>query len=61
MRIANRFVPFARFGGSPKKINRGRVRNEPPPAKIFINPAPAPIDRTAIILNKVIFSNMDAP
>ena len=40
--IAIRFVPFATVGGSPKKIRTGSVNREPPPARVFINPAKNP-------------------
>lgn len=33
-----RFVPFAIDGLSPRNINIGSVRDEPPPAPTFINP-----------------------
>ena len=43
--IAIRFVPLAVAGGNPKKISKGKVSNEPPPAMVLTKPAnnPAPI------------------
>jgi hypothetical protein len=47
--MAIRFVPFATFGGKPKKIKTGRVKREPPPARVFITPAKKPtITRIAV-------------
>jgi hypothetical protein len=40
--IAKRFVPFATVAGRPVKISIGRVRSEPPPARVLINPAITP-------------------
>lgn len=37
------FVPFAAAESSPKNINAGSVRDEPPPALTFITAAIAPM------------------
>ncbi|MEZ5000707.1 MAG: hypothetical protein R2727_08720 [Bacteroidales bacterium] len=41
-RTPTRLVPFATFAGRPRNISRGRVNNEPLPARVFINPAIIP-------------------
>jgi hypothetical protein len=40
--MASRLVPLATVGGSPRKIIRGTVRNDPPPAMTFTTPANRP-------------------
>ena len=40
--IAIRLVPFATVGGRPRKIRKGSVRKEPPPAITFSVPATRP-------------------
>ena len=42
MSIAILFVPFATDASSPRKINAGRVKVEPPPALTFKKPATIP-------------------
>jgi hypothetical protein len=42
LRTAIRFVAFATVGGKPKKISRGRVNKEPPPAIELTVPAANP-------------------
>ena len=37
-----RLVPFAKVESKPRKIKVGRVKEEPPPAFTFINPAIRP-------------------
>ncbi|MCK5371947.1 MAG: hypothetical protein KAQ62_25475, partial [Cyclobacteriaceae bacterium] len=49
-KMATRFVAFATAGGNPKKINMGKLSNEPPPAIVLIIPAANPtpnINRTS--------------
>lgn len=50
-----RFVPFATSGGSPKKIIKGNVINEPPPATTLIKPAKMPAKLRAV--NSVQFNS----
>jgi len=38
-------VPFATAAGDPKKISIGKVSKEPPPPKVFINPATIPVTK----------------
>jgi hypothetical protein len=40
--MAIRFVPFAMFGGNPKKIRTGNVKTDPPPANVLITPTKKP-------------------
>jgi len=42
MNIPILLVPLAMDGGSPKKINIGRVNKDPPPAMVLITPAIKP-------------------
>ena len=37
-----RFVPFATVAGKPRKIMRGRLKVEPPPAMLLIKLTTAP-------------------
>ena len=37
-----RFVPLAILGGKPENIRIGKVKREPPPARVFITPAIKP-------------------
>ena len=43
IRMAIRLVPLATLGGRPKKISMGKVRSDPPPAKVLITPVTIPI------------------
>jgi len=40
--MAMRFVPLAVAGGKPKKISKGKVSKEPPPAMVLTKPANKP-------------------
>ena len=40
--IAILFVPLATEGGNPKKIKRGNVISDPPPAIVLITPTKKP-------------------
>ena len=44
-----RLVPLATFAGSPMKIKRGRVSNDPLPANVLMKPARAPMKRAVAI------------
>ena len=37
-----RFVPLAMLGGKPENIRIGKVKREPPPARVFMIPDIAP-------------------
>ena len=46
--MATLFVPFATEASSPRKISAGKVKEEPPPANTFKNPAAEPITNRSI-------------
>jgi hypothetical protein len=58
IKIATRFVPFAKAESSPRKINAGRVSVEPPPAFTFKNPAIIPTPKS---ISKEKCSGKDTP
>ena len=43
MIIATLFEALASAAGSPIKISNGRVKREPPPATVLMNPAAMPV------------------
>ena len=58
IKIATLFVPLATAAGNPKKINKGNVNKEPPPAIVFIKPAtnPARINKGYSHINSSIIN-----
>jgi hypothetical protein len=57
--IPIRLVPLATAGGKPKKIIRGKVISDPPPAMVFINPAKTPAKNKSPISYSSMTSNKD--
>jgi hypothetical protein len=45
--MATLLVALATKGGSPRKINNGRLSREPPPARVLINPDANPTNNTS--------------
>jgi len=66
MRIAIRFVPFARELLSPRNIRVGKVIVDPPPAITLIKPATEPtkkrrisFDNSSIVYSFTVFMGKD--
>jgi hypothetical protein len=57
-KIATLLVALATAGGKPRKISMGKLRSDPPPATVLIEPAIKPVPNTSNASVKVILKNL---